>query len=94
MGRIEERIVQQARRAGQPIPDRIQAKPKPRRDLTIFLHAFAALDSERQIGMSVGMIPWSAIHHFCVVNEFDGELLEDMLYLIPKMDMAVLTKKK
>lgn len=91
---MEERIVQQAKRAGLPIPDRIKNKPRHRADLQIFMVAFAALDSERQIGMTVGMIPWSAIHHYAVVHDFTGELYEDLLYLIPKMDIAVLTKKR
>lgn len=86
-------LVKQAKMAGEPIPDRIKNHRPLRPDLRIFMDAYFSLDSERQLGMSVGMIPWSAIHYYAQANDITGEIYEDLLYFIPRMDMEYVSNK-
>jgi len=90
MSAIEKNIVAQAKRSGDPIPNRIKNKPKLEAGLDLFFHAFYELSTERLGGMGPMPIPWSAIHNYCVANDITGELREDMLHFVRAMDCAYL----
>ena len=86
MGNIEDGIIKQAKRAGNPIPDRILNKPVLRIGLSIFLEAFFDLDSERTHSFGLTAIPWTSIKKYAESYEFDQEMTEDLLYLVREMD--------
>ena len=92
MGQIEQNIVNQAKRANAPIPDRIMNAPVLMQGLELYLNAFFELDSSRPVGLSLLPIPWGAIVDYCAVYGIDNEQREDMLYFIRKMDNAHLDR--
>ncbi|MFZ1074804.1 MAG: hypothetical protein WAN50_00290 [Minisyncoccia bacterium] len=72
------------------VPECIVNTPKVLDHLLFYYDAFWELDSERQIGMGVGPIPWSSIMlyaSFCCLDEFQTEQL---LYFIRAMDKVYL----
>lgn len=40
--------------------------------------------------MSEGAIPWTAIREYCFFNRFEDETIDDMLFIVPRMDAAYL----
>jgi hypothetical protein len=88
MGAIEQNIVKQALRTGQPIPDSIRDAPELREELFLFMQAFFALNTERHSGMGLGPIPWSAIQQYGHTHWFDREQMEDLHFYIRRMDIA------
>jgi hypothetical protein len=62
MGAIEQNIVKQALRTGQPIPDSIRDAPELREELFLFMQAFFALNTERHSGMGLG--PMEDLHFY------------------------------
>ena len=89
---MEQNIVNQAKRLGQPIPDGIANAPRLNLGLELYLQAFYDLDSERTIGLSLSPIPWSAIHNYCECNLLGEEQTENMHYFIRRMDGANLKR--
>jgi hypothetical protein len=88
MSAVEENIVKQAKRCGDPIPDRIKNKPKLRIGLEPYLDAFHELHTERQGGFGLTQIPWSSIVKYTEVYELSGEAREDMLHFVRVLDDA------
>ena len=54
------------------------------------MDAFFDLDTDRDISEHLMAIPWSSINRYCDAYGFAGELREDMLYFIRRMDEAYL----
>lgn len=48
--------------------------------------AFWELSTCRQHGMGAGPIPWLAVREYCKYMEIEGEQMDDMFFLIRKMD--------
>lgn len=90
MGAVEENVLRQARLAGDPVPDRIANRPQLLPGLDFFLFAFYDLSTERQAGMGVMPIPWSAMHGYALAHDMSGEDYEDLLYLVRALDTAYL----
>ena len=67
-------------------------KPKPLAGTELYLQAFYDLDGERQVGMSIGRIPWSAVEHYAQVYEFSEAQVVALHRLIVKMDAANLNR--
>lgn len=86
LGSVEKNIALQAVRSGQPLPDRIANAPQLELGLQLYLTAFFDLDAERESGMSLGRIPWSAVDRYAVAYELDDEQYEDLHYFIKHMD--------
>lgn len=40
--------------------------------------------------MGDGRIPWTAVQAYCVANNYDDDLCEDMHYFVRAMDVAYL----
>jgi hypothetical protein len=92
MGSIEQSIVKQALRSGQPIPDRIMNAPALRFGLLFYLQAFFDLDAERSQGMGTGRIPWLAINQYAKYYALDEEQTECLIYFIREMDSVHLKR--
>lgn len=56
----------------------------------LFLSAFMELTTERQIGMGLGPIPWSAILLYAERKNLDPGIHEAFVHVIRAMDSAYL----
>lgn len=93
MGSLEQGIIKQAKRSGQPVPERILNAPDLRFGLQFFLDAFFDLDSERYYGPGgPGRIPWSAIQNYANHYKLSDEVIEQLFYFVGAMDSAHLKR--
>ena len=83
---IEQNIIKQAERFGQPIPDRIKNKPEIQTGLEFHLDAFFDLDSERSHAIALTAIPRSKIVDYAKEYELDEDQKERLLFYIRRMD--------
>ena len=72
------------------IPPALLDEPDLLQGLTLYYDAFWELFNDRQLGMSVGPIPYSSIVTYCKEWDMDGEMSQIMLRLVRKMDGAFL----
>jgi len=79
----EENLTKQAKRMGQPIPDRIKNKPKLTTGLNLYYDAFLELQFDR--GQN-DRIPWSIIVKYAEYYDFDEIQTERLIYFIRKLD--------
>lgn len=86
MGPIEVNIRQQAKLAGDPLPDRIKNKPRLRSGLSFYYQAFLDLDTERDLSAGAQQIPWSAIVKYAAHCDCDQIESEEMEYLVRYLD--------
>ena len=89
-GHVEQQIIEQAVKAGLPIPARIENAPSIMPGLELYYLGFLELTSSRQVGMGVGPIPWLAIEQYCVMKGLDEEQSEAMHHHIVQMDTVYL----
>lgn len=89
MGEVEESIIKQSANNNQPLPERILNKPQLHKGLTLFLEAFYELSSDRQTGLGVGYIPFTAIKSYADEYGFEGEQREDLFYFVREIDKAI-----
>lgn len=92
MGPIEQNIIKQAMRSGQPIPDRIVNAPELQNCLYLYLQAFFDLDCERSHAFGPSPIPWTSINDYANAFNFDQEQKDDLFYFIRQMDGKHLEK--
>lgn len=85
-GSSEKTVLNQARLAGQPIPDFIKNKPELESGLDLYLRAYFDLDAERTHYFGPSAIPTTAIITYAKAFRFDEEELEDLVYFIRQMD--------
>ena len=83
---MEEKILRDCGRYGQPIPDAIKDAPDLRMGLTLFYAGFWDLHSCRPVGLDVGPIPLTAILDYCTAYQIDGDQREDFIWLIRRLD--------
>jgi hypothetical protein len=88
MGPIEQSIIKQHLKSGQPIPERIQNAPELIEGLNLYLIAFFELDSERQSSLGYAPIPWSAIKDWGLFYDLDDEQMATLYSCIRAMDKA------
>lgn len=97
MGKDEKWLMQQARRQGTPLPERVANAPELWPGLELFLQAFMELTSCRGLGYgAIGPIPWIALQTYCDVHDLRGEQREDLFYFVQRMDKSYMdwqTKK-
>ncbi len=72
----------------QPV-GRLAERPKLPTGLTLYYEAFFELDSERNHGMGLASIPWSAIVRYGEYYDLDTD---ELLYFIRPMDNAHLER--
>lgn len=92
MGPVEQNLIRQMIRAGEPLPARIQEAPELEQGLYLYLQAFFDLDSERSHAFGPVAIPWGSIKAYAEAFEFDEEQTEDLFYFIRKMDSVHLDR--
>lgn len=68
------------------IPDSLLNEPELLPGLKLYYEAFWELCPDRQVGMSVGPIPYSSIRDYCLDWELTEELALNMKKLVRKMD--------
>ena len=68
------------------IPPALLDEPELLQGLALYYNAFWELFPDRQLGMSVGPIPYSSIVTYCREWNLDGEMSQLMLKLVRKMD--------
>lgn len=71
-------------------PKFLQDRPTLLIGLDLYFDAFTDLSTCRQIGMSVGPIPYTAIIEYSRVHGFDYETSQLLLRYISEMDSAYL----
>lgn len=69
-------------------------RPSIRRDLRLFLRAFDELNSEREIGMGFGPIPWRAADRWARRWGIEGATFEDLWFFVRELDSEWLTIKR
>ncbi len=84
-GPREERIIKQARQAGQPIPDNILNSPMLSPGLQFFYSSFVELCTTRD---SMGPIPWTALHAYAQFHEMDPDEEDYFIIVMRIMDAA------
>jgi len=90
---MEQNIIKQSLRSGQPIPERIANAPELQLGLVFYLQAFFDLDSERSVGgYGLGRIPWLAIKQYAEFYVLDEDQIECLIYYIRAMDTAHLKR--
>jgi hypothetical protein len=72
------------------IPDALLNEPELLQGLSIYYDAFWEVFPDRQLGMSVGPIPYSSIVTYSKEWNLDEEMSATMLRLVRKMDNAFL----
>ncbi len=81
--------MEQVRRTGMPIPEKIKNAPTLRLGLELFFSGFTDLSSSRGMsGFGEGMIPWGAIEDYCERWDLDEDTTEDMHYHLGELDTA------
>ena len=79
-----------AYRAGKPLPDRIANAPELFIGLELYYRAYMDLDSDRSVGMSVGLIPWSACLTWAQAYDLSFDQFDSLVYFVNRMDMVYL----
>jgi hypothetical protein len=83
---VEKTIVDQALRAGIPIPSEFEDAPEILEGCKVYYDAFVSLDTERSHGMGFTAIPWSKIKNYCDHYGFNIHDTEDFLNIITDLD--------
>jgi hypothetical protein len=83
----DEQLVKAAITNRLPIPKAIQEKPTvPQHDL-LFWQCFMDLCGTREMGQSLGFIPWTAVHQWAMRHEIlDPDDFEELRYVVGAMD--------
>jgi len=76
-----------------PVPDKFKNKPVIRVGLELYWKAFQDLSTDRDIGMGIGPIPWSAIHAWGSRNRIYGDDFERLLMMIRGLDSVYMDKQ-
>ncbi len=76
-----------------PVPDKIKNKPEIKTGLDLYWKAFQDLSSDRDIGMGVGPIPWSAIHSWAARNHIWSDDFERLVLVLRGLDNIYMEKQ-
>lgn len=85
-------VLQQALKNGEELPDFIRNKPNLIDEgLQFYLQAFFALESERQIGLTISPIPITKIIEYAKFLTYEThEEMHDFVSIIRALDMVVI----
>lgn len=89
-GHIEQQIIEQAVKSGQPIPNRIENAPSIWAGLELYYLGFLDLNSSRSFGMALGPISWVVIEQYCRLKGLDEDQTEAMHHHVAAMDKVYL----
>lgn len=85
----DEQLTAQMIRDGVKPVGRIAEKPKLPTGLILYYEAFFDLDTERNHGMGLASIPWSAIVYY---GQYYGLDVDELIYFIKAIDNAHLER--
>lgn len=88
---MEQAIIQDCMRNRRPLPQKIAEAPELYDGLLLFFQGFHELSSCRQLGESIGPIPWLAINQYCAYHGIVDEQREDFEWFISRLDAEYLT---
>lgn len=91
MGKLEQQIARQAFLANAPMPGKIANAPSLELGLDLYLSAFFDLESDRQIGMGIGPIPWNVVNEYAKTYHFDDEQSTKLFRYVKAMDVVYLS---
>ena len=74
-----------------PLPAKIANKPTIKFGLDLYWKAFQDLSADRDVGMGVGPIPWSAMNAWGVRNHIKGDDFERFVLVLRGMDSVYMT---
>lgn len=83
---MEQKIIEQAVRNRQPLPDAIANAPVLLFGLDFYFRAFMDLNTCRDVGMGRGPIPWVDLNTYADSMDLAGDDKEVFLYLLQKVD--------
>lgn len=83
---MEQKIIEQAVKNRQPIPDAIANAPVLLFGLDFYFRAFMDLNTCRATGMGRGPIPWVDLNTYADSTGLAGDDKEVFLYLLQKVD--------
>ena len=69
-----------------PVPDKIKNAPLLNIGLLFYWKAFQDLSSDRDVGMGIGPLPWSAMHSWATRNCVSGDDFERFVMILRGMD--------
>lgn len=75
---------------GMPLPDALKNPPELLPGLALYLEAFWDLHTCRQIGMSLGPIPWTSVNIWATMNLTSEDSIKDLHYFVRKLDSEFL----
>lgn len=90
---VEKKILEQCRREGLPLPQRIQNAPQLFFGLDLFYTAYWDLFTSRT-GMGDGPIPWQVIEEYAIINQYSEDQKDDLHYYIVQLDDVFLKWRK
>lgn len=76
-----------------PLPDKIANKPEIKTGLELYWKAFQDLSSDRDVGMGVGPIPWSAMSTWGARNHIRGDDFERLVLVLRGLDSIYMDKQ-
>jgi hypothetical protein len=76
-----------------PLPERIANKPEIKPGLELYWKAFQDLSSDRDVGMGVGPIPWTAMHNWAARNHIRGDDFERLVMVLRGLDAVYMDKQ-
>lgn len=85
----DEQLTAQMKRDGVQPVGRLATKPKLPTGLILYYEAFYDLDTERNHGMGLASIPWSAIVAYGQFYDLD---VDELLFFVRQMDNAHLER--
>ncbi len=92
-GGSDARIIEQARKMGMPIPDKIKNRPQLTSGLEFYWRAFTELSADRDIGMAEGHIPWTAMNQWALRHGIQGDEFERFVSILRIVDTAYMEKR-
>jgi hypothetical protein len=93
-GEVETALIEACFKRKQPLPDAIQEAPELYPWNAWVFEAFQELGTCRNVGFSIGQIPWTAIHEYANRYGIVGDDFDELNYLIRSMDDAFLEYKE
>lgn len=83
-----------AKRKKRPLPDWYLDEPVLIHGEQFFINAFWLLNTERNVGMDLGEIPWSKIVKYGRHCQLDRDMIDILVYVVRELDGAYLGWEK
>jgi hypothetical protein len=91
---MEEMIIEQCKKQGLPLPDKIANAPSLHSWNELWFSCFSDLNTSRTMGMSLGPISWITIAQWALAMDIHGEQLDDLFYHVEHLDDAYMKHQR